>query len=114
MGASPKYCLLNTQSVRAEVSKPGNNDEASLAFLEAGGKDSDYIECPNSSPEWLAALADFSVLQIADWPTAAAAGSAEQLAASRATAPVPGARQQAGPGFICSYFNSCLRPFCLG
>ena len=51
MGASPKYCLLNTQSVRAEVSKPGNNDEASLAFLEAGGKDSDYIECPNGSPE---------------------------------------------------------------
>ena len=114
MGASPKYCLLNTQSVRAEVSKPGNNDEASLAFLEAGGKDSDYIECPNGSPEWLAAGADVSVRQMADWLTAPAAGSAEQLAASPAAALALGARQQTGSGFICSCFNSCLRPFCLG
>ena len=88
--------------------------EARHALQGAGGEEHRCIECPNGRPEWLAALADFSVLQIADWPTAAAAGSAEQLAASRATAPVPGARQQAGPGFICSYFNSCLRPFCLG
>ena len=58
-------------------------------------------------------LADFSVLQMADWPTAPA-GSAEQLAASRATALALGARQHAGSGFICSCFNSCLRPFCLG
>ena len=40
------------------------------AILEAGGKASGYIECPYGSPEWLAALADFSVLQMADWPTA--------------------------------------------
>ena len=40
--------------------------------FEAGGKEYRYIECPNDSPEWLAALADFSVLQIADWPTAPA------------------------------------------
>ena len=85
--------------------------EAGHAFSEAGGKEYCCIECPNDSPEWLAALADFSVLQMADWPTEAAAGSAEQLAAPRATALALSARQQAGSGFICSYFNSCLRPF---
>ena len=84
------------------------------AFLEADAKDSRYFECPNDSPEWLAAGADFSVLQMADWATAAAAGSAEQLAASHAAALALGARQQAGSGFLCSCFNSCLRPFCLG
>ena len=47
------------------------------AFLEAGAKNSRYFECPNDSPEWLAALAHFSVLQMAGWPTAPAAGSAE-------------------------------------
>ena len=57
---------------------------ARAAFLEAGGKEHRCIECPGGSHEWLASLADFSVLQIADWPTAAAAGSPEQLAASRA------------------------------
>ena len=67
--------------------------EVRHAFLEAGGKEHRCIECPNGSPEWLAALADFSVLQMADWPTAPAAGSAEQLAASRATALALGARQ---------------------
>ena len=88
--------------------------EARHALLEDGGKDSRYIECPNDSPEWLAALADLSVLQMAGWPTAPAAGSAEQLAASRAIVLALDARQQAGSGFICSCFNSCLRPFCLG
>ena len=77
MGASPKYCSLNTQSARAEVSKPVSSVEASLAFLEAGGKASGYIECPYGSPEWLAELPEFSVLQIADWPTAAATGSTD-------------------------------------
>ena len=84
------------------------------AFLEAGAKDSRYFECPNDSPEWLAALAHFSVLQMGDWPTAPTAASAEQLAASHPAALALGARQQAGSGFICSCFNSCLRSFCLG
>ena len=68
------------------------NMEARHAFLEAGGKEFRYIECLNDSPEWLAALADFSVLQMGGWPTAPAAGSAEQLAASRAAALALGAR----------------------
>ena len=68
------------------------NMEARHAFLEAGGKEFHYIECLNDSPEWLAALADFSVLQMGGWPTAPAAGSAEQLAASRAAALALGAR----------------------
>ena len=62
--------------------------------FKAGGKEFRCIECPNDSSEWLAALAEFSVLQIADWPTAAATGSPKQLAASRATALALGAKQQ--------------------
>ena len=46
--------------------------QARHAFLEADAKDSRYIECPNDSPEWMAAGADFSVLQMAGWPTEAA------------------------------------------
>ena len=88
--------------------------QARHAFLEAGAKDSRCFECPNNSPEWLAALADLSVLQMGDRPTAPAAASAEQIAASRATAWrwLPGSRLDRV--FICSCFNSCLRPFCLG
>ena len=67
--------------------------EARHALLEVGAKDSRYIECPNDSPEWLAALSHFSVLQMGGWPTAPAAASAEQLAASRAAALALGARQ---------------------
>ena len=51
--------------------------EARHALLEVGGEVHRCIECPDGSPEWLAALADFSVLRMADWPTAPAAGSAE-------------------------------------
>ena len=45
--------------------------------FKAGGKEFRCIECPNDSPEWLAALAEFSVLQIADWPTGLATDNAE-------------------------------------
>ena len=68
------------------------NMEARHAFLEAGGKEFRYIECLNDSPEWLAALADFSAQQMGGWPTAPAAGGAEQLAASRTAALALGAR----------------------
>ena len=53
--------------------------QARHAFLEADAKDSRYIECPNDSPERLAALADFSVLQMEDWPTAPAAAARNSL-----------------------------------
>ena len=59
--------------------------EARHALQGAGGEEHRCIECPNGRPEWLAALADFSVLQIADWPTAAAAGSGQRGIACCAT-----------------------------
>ena len=40
--------------------------EARHALLEDGGEGHRCIECPNGRPEWLAAGADFSLLQIAD------------------------------------------------
>jgi protoporphyrin/coproporphyrin ferrochelatase len=67
--------------------------EARHAFLEAGGQEFRYIDCLNDSSEWIAGLADFSATQLAGWPTAPAARSAEQLAASRAAALALGATQ---------------------
>ena len=43
--------------------------EARHAFLQAGGAEFHYIDCLNDSPQWLAALADFSIGQLAGWPT---------------------------------------------
>ena len=66
-------------------------------------------------PEWQPRVAgctwaDFGVLQMAGWPTAAAADNAEQLAASRATALALGARQQAGSGlFAPVLIAACAR-----
>lgn len=51
--------------------------EVRHALLVAGAKDSGYFECSNDNPEWLNAGANFSVLQMANWLTAAAAGSVE-------------------------------------
>lgn len=45
------------------------NMEAREAFLHAGGKSFSYIPCLNDSPEWISALADFSVQHLAGWPT---------------------------------------------
>jgi ferrochelatase len=56
--------------------------EARHAFLEAGGKEFHYIPCLNDSPQWLAALAEFSVQQLAGWPTQAHPGP-EALRSSR-------------------------------
>ena len=50
---------------------------AGHALLEACYKESGYIVCPNGGPAWLAGLADFSVLQMAVWPTASAAAKAK-------------------------------------
>ena len=63
--------------------------EAREAFLHAGGQAFSYIPCLNDSPEWLAALADFSAQHLAGWPTAKA--DAGELAASRAAALALGA-----------------------
>jgi ferrochelatase len=66
--------------------------EARHAFLQAGGKEFRYIECLNDSPQWLAALADFSAQQLAGWPTQAGP-DVQQLAASGAAALARGAKQ---------------------
>lgn len=66
--------------------------EARHAFLEAGGKAFNYIECLNDSPQWLAALSDLSIQHMGGWETAAAADS-QALAASSARARALGAGQ---------------------
>ncbi len=66
--------------------------EARQAFLEAGGETFEYIPCLNDSPEWIAALADFSAEHLAGWPTQQALPAAE-LAASRERALALGASQ---------------------
>jgi len=66
--------------------------EARDAFLKAGGEEFRYIECLNDSPQWLAALADFSAQQLAGWPTQGGP-DAQALTASRAAALALGAKQ---------------------
>ena len=66
------------------------NMEARHAFVKAGGKEFHYIECLNDSPQWLAALADFSAQQLAGWPTQAP-GGLEALHSSRERAIAMGA-----------------------
>ena len=67
------------------------NMEAREAFLHAGGQAFSYIPCLNDSPEWIAALADFSAQHLAGWPTGKA--DANQLADSAAAARALGASQ---------------------
>jgi ferrochelatase len=64
--------------------------EAREAFLHAGGKSFSYIACLNDSPEWLEALGDIALQQLAGWPTQSAP-DAQTLAASRAAAIAMGA-----------------------
>ena len=67
------------------------NMEAREAFLHAGGQAFSYIPCLSDSPEWIAALADFSAQHLAGWPTGPA--DANQLAESAAAARALGAGQ---------------------
>jgi protoporphyrin/coproporphyrin ferrochelatase len=46
------------------------NQEAREAFLHAGGKRFDYIECLNDSPRYIRALAEVAEQHLAGWPTA--------------------------------------------
>ena len=66
--------------------------EARHAFLEAGGKEFNYIECLNDSAQWLAALSDLSLQHMGGWDTATAADP-ESLANSRVRAMALGAAQ---------------------
>ncbi|MFI5446601.1 ferrochelatase [Polaromonas sp. UC242_47] len=68
------------------------NMEARHAFMSAGGKTFNYIECLNDSPDWLRALNDIAQQHLAGWPTLAAP-DAQALAASRSAALTLGAQQ---------------------
>jgi protoporphyrin/coproporphyrin ferrochelatase len=43
--------------------------EAKEAFLHAGGKQFDYIECLNDSPQWISALSNICAQHLQGWPT---------------------------------------------
>jgi ferrochelatase len=66
--------------------------EARHAFLEAGGKTFNYIECLNDSPQWLAALSELSIQHMGGWATDAAIDT-QALADSCARARALGAAQ---------------------
>ncbi|CAM3313101.1 ferrochelatase [Polaromonas hydrogenivorans] len=66
--------------------------EARHAFLQAGGKTFNYIECLNDSPQWLAALSELGIRHMGGWPTAAPA-EPQALNDSRARALALGASQ---------------------
>jgi protoporphyrin/coproporphyrin ferrochelatase len=45
------------------------NMEAREAFLHAGGKKFEYIDCVNDSPDWIRALTDLTERHMLGWPT---------------------------------------------
>ncbi|CAN5477514.1 ferrochelatase [soil metagenome] len=65
--------------------------EARHAFLEAGGKTFNYIECLNDSPQWLTALSELSLRHMGGWSTAAT--DPQTLAQTGARARALGAAQ---------------------
>jgi protoporphyrin/coproporphyrin ferrochelatase len=64
--------------------------EASEAFLEAGGESFRYIDCLNARPDWIAALAGVAERHLQGWPTREAPDTAA-LAAQRERALAMGA-----------------------
>ena len=66
--------------------------EARHAFLAAGGKAFNYIECLNDSPQWLAALSGLCIRHMGGWPSDVKADPLA-LADSRARAEALGAAQ---------------------
>ena len=45
------------------------NMEAREAFMNAGGKKFEYIDCVNDSPDWIRALTDLTERHLQGWPT---------------------------------------------
>ncbi|MDB5742651.1 MAG: Ferrochelatase [Polaromonas sp.] len=66
--------------------------EARHAFIQAGGKAFNYIECLNDSPQWLAALSDLGIRHMGGWNTTAPEAD-QTLADSRTRAKALGAAQ---------------------
>jgi ferrochelatase len=69
------------------------NMEAREAFLHAGGKAFNYIDCLNDSPEWAAAASEICSQHLAGWPTRATPDDLSNRTASRAAALALGATQ---------------------
>ncbi len=67
------------------------NQEAREAFLHAGGKTFEYIECVNDSPDWIRALTHLTEQHLQGWPTQKADDPME-LQASRERARAMGAK----------------------
>ncbi len=67
------------------------NQEAREAFLHAGGKTFEYIECVNDSPDWIRALTHLTEQHLLGWPTQKADDPME-LQASRERAMAMGAK----------------------
>lgn len=67
------------------------NQEAREAFLHAGGKAFEYIECVNDSPDWIRALTHLTEQHLLGWPTQKADDPME-LQASRERARAMGAK----------------------
>ena len=67
------------------------NQEACNAYLAAGGKQFQYIECLNDSPDWIRALTDLAERHLQGWPTQKA-DDPMQLADSRERALARGAK----------------------
>ena len=67
------------------------NQEAREAFLHAGGKTFEYIECVNDSPDWIRALTHLTEQHLLGWPTQKADDPME-LQASRERALAMGAK----------------------
>jgi protoporphyrin/coproporphyrin ferrochelatase len=66
--------------------------EAREAFIHAGGKQFNYIACPNDKPEWLGVLRDIAVQHMGGWLDAKTAPMAVELQQSRARALSLGAK----------------------
>jgi ferrochelatase len=65
------------------------DQEARAAFLQAGGREFNYLPCLNDQHEWIAALSAVAIRHLQGWPTAAP--EAAVLEAQRARACAAGA-----------------------
>jgi protoporphyrin/coproporphyrin ferrochelatase len=66
--------------------------EAREAFIHAGGKQFNYIPCPNDNPEWLGVLRDIAVQHMGGWLETKAANTEVEMQQSRARALTMGAK----------------------
>jgi protoporphyrin/coproporphyrin ferrochelatase len=66
--------------------------EAREIFIHAGGKQFNYIPCPNDNPEWLGVLRDIAVQHMGGWLETKATNADVEMQQSRARALTMGAK----------------------